>query len=221
MDFLSQVTTFQLIANILSGIFALYVYNKLPLIQLKLDKQVQHLVFGSSAALFILWMFRTSIYDGLSVHFLWLATIPLLLGFRWSLFSASLVLLSLTALGEESFRMLGVNFLLGVLLPISVTYALYSVTFYKLPRNLISYIFVCGFIAGGLSIGLKMFAMGGYYYLEGIHTWHVVSENYLVLLKYLLMPEAMFNTMTLVILALHKPKWVYTFYNKFDVNKGK
>lgn len=214
-------STLQVLASFISLILAYFVFKKLPLIQLKQDKKVQHLVFGSTAALFILWMFRTGIYDGLTVHFLWLAALPLVLGFRWAVFTASLVLLCVTLLGEESIKMLGVNLLLGVFLPISLTYGLYSLTFYKLPRNTVVYILLCAFIPGALSIVVKMLALSGYYYLDGVHNWQTINDKYLTLTSLMWFPEAMFNGMTITMLVIHKPEWVYTFYNKFHLGLNK
>ncbi|MGJ8682708.1 energy-coupling factor ABC transporter permease [Paraglaciecola sp.] len=213
------MTSIQIMASLLSCILAYCCFKNLSLQQLKSDKKVQHLIFGSTAAIFILWMFRTGTYPGLTVHFLWLSTLPLLLGFRWSVLSASLALLGVTILGEENFNLLGINFLLGVLLPISVTYGLYTLIYHVFPKQPYLYLFVCGFLCGALAIGMKMLALSGYYYLDGVHSWHTISENYLNLTSYLLMPEAMFNGMTLVVLVIHKPQWVYTFYTRFSFEK--
>tara|TARA_R110002153_G_scaffold6556_17_gene30065 strand:+ start:7772 stop:8434 length:663 start_codon:yes stop_codon:yes gene_type:complete len=211
---ISNITNLQILAGILSLLIGYLVSKKLIFSRLISDKKCQHLVFGSAACVFILWMFRTGIYDGLVVHFLWLSALPLLLGFRWAVFSATLALVGVTILGQEHINMLGVNFLLGVLAPISLTYGVYSLTFYKLPRHLFVYIFLCAFIPGALSIGLKMLAMSGYFYLDGMYSWQVIEDNYLVLSTLMLFPEAMFNGMTITLLIIYKPEWVYTFYDK-------
>ncbi|WP_081587561.1 energy-coupling factor ABC transporter permease [Paraglaciecola arctica] len=214
MEQISNITNLQILAGILSLLIGYLVSKKLIFSRLISDKKCQHLVFGSAACVFILWMFRTGIYDGLVVHFLWLSALPLLLGFRWAVFSASLALVGVTIFGQEHLHMLGVNFLLGVLAPISLTYGVYSLTFYKLPRHLFVYIFLCAFIPGALSIGLKMLAMSGYFYLDGMYSWQVIEDNYLVLSTLMLFPEAMFNGMTITLLIIYKPEWVYTFYDK-------
>lgn len=214
MEQLSNITHLQILAGLLSLAVGYLVSKKLVFSQLISDKKCQHLVFGSAACVFILWMIQTGIYPGLTVHFLWLSALPLLLGFRWAMFSATLALLGVTLLGNESINMLGVNFLLGVLLPIALTYGFYSLTFHKLPRHIFIYIFLCAFIPGALSIGLKMLALSGYFYLEGLYTWPVIEDNYLILTTLMMFPEAMFNGMTITLLIIYKPEWVYTFYDK-------
>jgi uncharacterized membrane protein len=215
----SYFTDLQTLAGLLSLAIFYLVSKKLIFSRLVSDKKCQHLVFGSAALVFLLWMFRTGIYDGLTVHFLWLSALPLLLGFRWAIFSASLALIGVTLFGKESIEMLGVNFLLGVLAPISLTYGFYSLTFHKLPRHLFIYIFLCAFIPGALSIGLKMLALSGYFYLDGVYSWQVIADNYLVLTTLMLFPEAMFNGMTITLLIIYKPEWVYTFYDKLYLDE--
>jgi uncharacterized membrane protein len=219
MEQSSYFTDIQAIAGLLSLVICFFVSKKLVFSQLISDKKCQHLVFGSAACVFTLWMFRTGIYDGLNVHFLWLSALPLLLGFRWAIFSATLALLGVTVFGKENIDMLGVNFLLGVLLPIALTYGIYSLTFHKLPRHIFVYIFLCAFIPGALTITLKMLALSGYFYLDGVYSWRIIEDNYLVLSTLMLFPEAMFNGMTMTLLIIFKPEWVYTFYDKLYLDK--
>ena len=219
MEHISYFSDIQTVAGLLSLLICFFVSKKLIFSQLVLDKKCQHLVFGSAACVFILWMFRTGIYDGLNVHFLWLSALTLLLGFRWAIFSASIALLGVTIFGKESIDMLGVNFLLGILAPISLTYGIYSLTFHKLPRHIFTYIFLCAFIPGALTIALKMLALSGYFYLDGLYSWHIIEDNYLMISTLMLFPEAMFNGMTITLLIIYKPEWVYTFYDRLYLDK--
>lgn len=219
MEHTSYFTDIQTVTGLLSLLICFFVSKKLIFSQLVLDKKCQHLVFGSAACVFILWMFRTGIYDGLNVHFLWLSALTLLLGFRWAIFSASIALLGVTIFGKESIDMLGVNFLVGILAPISLTYGIYSLTFHKLPRHIFTYIFLCAFIPGALTIALKMLALSGYFYLDGLYSWHIIEDNYLMISTLMLFPEAMFNGMTITLLIIYKPEWVYTFYDRLYLDK--
>ncbi|GGD53553.1 energy-coupling factor ABC transporter permease [Lacimicrobium alkaliphilum] len=184
------------------------------------NRKLQHLLFGSAACLFVLWLFRAGIYTGLNVHFLWLTALTLVMGFRGAMLSASLALLGVTLVGKESWNLFGINGLLGIFLPIGLSYCCYNLAFHKLPRHFFIYIFVCAFLPGALMIALKMFALGGYYWLEGIHDWTIIQENYLILIPLLLFPEAMLNGMTMTLLVMYKPSWVYTFYDKFYLDKN-
>lgn len=194
-----------------------YLVNRLPIKQLLTQGRIQHLVFGSAACVFGLWLFKTGVHPGLDVHFLWLCALCLMLGLRWALVSASIALFGLTLLGKESWSMLGVNGLIGVVIPLVCTYLIYSFSFHRLPKHFMIYVFICAFLPGALTIAIKMFLLGGYYYLDGIYPWETIQSNYIVLIQLLAFPEAMFNGMTIILLVIYKPHWVYTFYDKFYI----
>jgi uncharacterized membrane protein len=191
-----------------------YVASRVDWRQFASDKFLQHLVFGSGAALFVLWLFRAGIYDGLDVHFLWLSALTLTLGFHYALLIAGLVLVGITVVGKESWDMLGANGLLGVCLPIALTYGIYAFSFHRIPRHLFVYVFVCAFFPGALMIALKMLFIGGFYVLGGVHALDIVNDNYWVLIPLLLFPEAMLNGMTMTLLIIYKPHWVKTFADR-------
>jgi uncharacterized membrane protein len=216
---MNDMSQLQIFAALLSAALMGLVLKNMAFSQLRDDKKVQHLVFGCTVSLSLLWMVQTGIAGNPKVHFLWLAALPLVLGFRWAMFSATLALLVLTAFGLEPVNLLGVNFLLGVLAPIALTYGIYSLTFHKLPHNIFVYIFLCAFIPGALSICLKMLLLSVYYYVDTIYPWQAIFDNYLVLTALLAFPEAMFNGMTITLLIIYKPQWVYTFYDKFYLGK--
>lgn len=181
------------------------------------DKNRQHVIFGFTAIVFFLWIFRAGIYTGLSVHFLWLSALVLTLGFRWACLSASIALLGITATGADSWEMIGINGLVGVLTPISVTYLIYMIAFHRIPRNVFVYIFVCAFLPGALVIAMKMGLLGAVYFTEGIYDWTTVRDNYLILIPLLLFPEGLLNGMTMTLLVVYKPHWVVTFHDKFYI----
>ena len=149
---------------------------------------------------------------------MWLTALALTLGLRWSIIAATLALLGVTALGYEQWQMLGINGLLGIVIPIGITHLIYNLSFHRLPRNLFLYIFVCGFFPGALMIALKMFLLGGYYTLDGTYDWITVKDNFLVLIPLMLFPEGMLNGMTMTLLVIYKPHWVYTFHDKFYID---
>jgi len=197
----------------------LYIFKQVSLSDFLTRKKQQHLVFGCSAAVFTLWIFRAGIYDGLSVHFLWLPALALTLGLRWGIICASVALLGVTAVGIESWSMLGVNGLLGIVLPMCLSYLVLMLAFHKLPRHLFVYIFVCAFFPGAMAIAFKMLLLTSYYAVDGIYTWQVAYENYLILTPLMLFPEAMLNGMTMTLMVIYKPDWVYTFHDKFYLDK--
>lgn len=192
-----------------------WLLKQFPPTQMLASKRMQHLVLGGAVFSFILWSFQVGVLNGLEVHFLGLTALSLMLGFRRALFAGSLALLGVTLIGEESWSMLGVNGLLGVLLPLGISHLVYNLSFHKLPRHFFVYIFVCAFLTGALCIALKMLLMGGYFYLDGLYSWREIKDNYLMLIVLLIFPEGMFNGMSMTLLVIYAPSWVYSFYDKF------
>jgi uncharacterized membrane protein len=216
---LASITTLQFIALLGYAACLYFVGRKLPFANLVNDKKVQHLVFGCAASVFCLWIFQTGVYEGLNVHFLWLTALVLVLGFRWAVFSSFIALVGITLIGKESWAMLGINGLLGSLLPLSLSYLVYMFTFYKLPRHVFIYIFICAFLTGAMMIGIKMSLLSGYYYINGDYDWLTIRDNYLILSTLMLFMEGMLNGMTITLLIIYKPQWVYTFYDKLYIEK--
>lgn len=196
-----------------------FVFRSVNLAVLADNSRIQHVIFGATASLFVLWLFRTGIHDGLSVHFLWLTAMALTLGLRWAILGASIALLGVTIVGLESWSMLGVNGLLGVILPLCFSYLVFTLVFHKLPRHLFVYIFVCAFFPGAATIAFKMALFAGYYSFAEIYSWREVYDNYLILTPLMLFPEAMLNGMTITLLTIYKPQWLYTFHDKFYLDK--
>lgn len=179
------------------------------------QRKWQHIIFGSVVAVLFLWAFRVSIYNGLVIHFLWLTTLTLVLGFRWAVIVGTSVLLISTVIGNEHWSMIGVNGLIGVMLPIIITYAIFAFSFHRLPRHLFIYIFLCAFFPGAISIGAKMLAMSGYYYLEGFYAWDIIMDNYTKMTILMMFPEAFFNGFSITCLVIYKPDLVHTYHDKF------
>ncbi|MBE1301608.1 MAG: hypothetical protein GJ680_17105 [Alteromonadaceae bacterium] len=205
-----------LLAAFLAALFA--VVKRTDFNGLTQQSRIQHIIFGTTAALFSLWLFRTGIYEGLNVHFLWVTAAVLTLGFRWSFIACSLALCAVSLLGLEDWRAIGAQGLFGVLLPIVLTYAIFTLSFHRLPRNVFVYIFVFAFFAGFVSITAKMGLLGVYYYFELGYDWHIITDNYLILIPLLVFPEGLLNGMTMTLLIIYKPSWVYTFHDKFYID---
>ncbi|MCW8108766.1 energy-coupling factor ABC transporter permease [Alteromonas ponticola] len=192
--------------------------KNIPFAQFRADSRRQHIVFGAAASVFFLWIFRAGIFPGLDVHFLWLPALALILGFRFAILAASFALAGTTVIGLDSWSMFGVNGLLGICAPIALTYVIYIISFHRIPRNLFVYIFVCAFFPGAAMIAIKMGLLGGYYFIDGMYEWEVIKDNYLILIPLLLFPEGMLNGMTLTLLTIYKPEWIYTFHDKFYID---
>jgi uncharacterized membrane protein len=209
------VTSLQIICLIIFAISVVYVVTKTDFKRIIEERKWQHIIFGSAVAILVLWSFRVSIYDGLVIHFLWLTTLTLVLGFRWAILVATTILLISTIIGNEHWSMIGVNGLIGVFLPIVITYGIFAFSFHRVSRHLFVYIFICAFFPGAISIGAKMLAMSAYYYFDGAYTWDILQYNYTNLTILMVFPEAFFNGFSITCLIIYRPDLVHTYHDKF------
>ncbi|MBL1377536.1 energy-coupling factor ABC transporter permease [Zobellella iuensis] len=182
------------------------------------DKTRQHLCFGAAIALVPLWMLQAGVKEGLEIHFLGLTTLALMLGWRLSQLTALLSLLLVTLFGVESWSDFGINLLLGVILPLAVSYFVFLLSYSYLYRHLFVYIFVAGFFNGALAIAAKTLAFAGYLTWSGQYAWPTVLDNYVSILPLLLFPEALLNGMAITLLVVFRPQWVRTFYDRDYLN---
>jgi uncharacterized membrane protein len=212
------VSTIQTISLLIYALGFFYVASKTDFIRIIKERKWQHIIFGSTVAILFLWSFRVSIYDGLVIHFLWLTTLTLVLGFRWAVLVGSTVLIIMTILGNEQWSMLGVNGLIGVFLPILITYGIFAFSFHRMPRHLFVYIFLCAFFPGAITMGVKMLAFSGYYFVDGVYTWDIIQYNYTYMTLLMMFPEAFFNGFSITCLVIYKPDLVHTFHDKFYID---
>lgn len=189
-------------------IFAALRINWLALGQ---DSDRQQLCVIAVLILTSIWMLQTGIQPGLDIHFLALTTLTLCVGWRLGLICASIALLIITALGINTWADFGVNLLLGVVWPVSLTYFLFLLTYSYLARHLFIYTFIAGFFNAALTLAASMFTFGLYATWSGLHSWQVVVDDYLSILPLVMFPEGLINGMSLTALVMYKPEWVCTY----------
>ncbi|MFR9718100.1 energy-coupling factor ABC transporter permease [Aeromonas diversa] len=174
----------------------------------------QRLLLGASLTLIPLWLLRAGLHQGLSIHFLGLTALTLLLGWRLALLAGTLTLLALTGFGVDSPTQLGSELLLGVMVPVLVSQALFLASWVWLPRHLFVYLFVAAFLGGAVTISVKVVGTALWAGWSGAYPWHTIEDNYLSIWPLLLFPEALLNGMTMTLLAVYRPHWVHSFHDR-------
>ena len=207
-------------ASLLLALFILYVAIRQQDWRLFLkDHSKQHVCAVSVVILMALWALQTGIRDGLEVHFLGLTALTLMLGWRLSLLTASLALMLTTLLGLSPWYDLGLQLLLGIIWPVSLSYFVFLLIYSYLPRHLFIYTFIAGFFNGALTITAKMLAFALYFYFTETHSWSAIFRDYLTIIPLLLFPEGLINGMSITALVVYKPEWVCTFLDKDYLQK--
>ena len=174
----------------------------------------QHLCLGGAIVLVPLWTLRAGLHEGLEIHFLGLTSLTLLLGWRLALLAPCLTLLLLAYFGVIPLTDIGWQALIGVALPVATSWLLFLGSWAWLPRHLFVYLFVAAFLGGALSISAKVIASALLLGVSGTYSWHTISADYLSIWPLLLFPEALLNGMTMTLLAVYRPHWVNTFFDR-------
>ena len=174
----------------------------------------QHLCLGGAIVLVPLWTLRAGLHEGLEIHFLGLTSLTLLLGWRLALLAPCLTLLILAYFGVIPLTDIGWQALIGVALPVATSWLLFLGSWAWLPRHLFVYLFVAAFLGGALSISTKVIASALLMGVSGTYSWHTISADYLSIWPLLLFPEALLNGMTMTLLAVYRPHWVNTFFDR-------
>ncbi|WP_368224214.1 energy-coupling factor ABC transporter permease [Aeromonas sp. s4] len=174
----------------------------------------QHLCLGGAIVLVPLWTLRAGLHEGLEIHFLGLTSLTLLLGWRLALLAPCLTLLLLAYFGVIPLADIGWQALISVALPVATSWLLFLGSWAWLPRHLFVYLFVAAFLGGALSISAKVIASALLMGVSGTYSWHTISADYLSIWPLLLFPEALLNGMTMTLLAVYRPHWVNTFFDR-------
>lgn len=174
----------------------------------------QHLIFGCSVALIPLWLLQTGIKPGLEIHFLGLTAVTLLLGLRLAIFSSTLTLILMNILYASAWPEFGWQGLLTIIVPVSVSYLIFLISYNFLPRHLFVYIFVAAFFNGAITILVKVVLQSWVGVFRELYSWDAIVANYLQVWPLLVFPEALLNGMIITLLVVYKPSWLATYRDR-------
>ena len=184
---------------------------RLPWAVLLGNRRQQHLFFGSTVALTLLWTLRAGISPGLGIHFLGITTLTLMFGWDLAVLSASLALLGVTWVGLESWQAFGFNGLCTILLPAMVSLGILRLVEARLAKNFFIYLFCCAFIGAGLAVAAGGVAAALLLWGLDVYPWERIQQEYLILLPLIMFPEGLLNGILMTGMMVFYPDWIRTF----------
>ncbi|ANF24120.1 energy-coupling factor ABC transporter permease [Stutzerimonas stutzeri] len=182
-----------------------------PWVELFSDTRRQHLLFGAVLAVFLLWLVRRDFDSGLSFHFIGLTAVTLLLDWPLAILAAFVAQLGLTVTGHQQLVALGLNGVLLVLIPVTVTEACAIAVERTQPRNLFVYIFFSGFFAAGLATLACILAGLGILLIDGLYPMPPWLDDFAGYIWLVMFPEAFINGAVVSALVVFYPDWMETF----------
>lgn len=204
--------SYWLIGSALVYIFALLTAVKFaPWTVIAENRILQHMLFGATLLLMILWSMRAGISPGLDIHFLGMTVMALVFGWDLAILAATIALIGMALIGKESWDGLFVNGICSVLLPVLATYLVLKFTEKKLLKNFFVFLFICGFLGAGISTAVSGLATSAVLVLDGVYDLNKIYHEYIRYLPLIMFPEGLLNGIFLTGMLVFHPDWVRTF----------
>ncbi len=183
------------------------------------NRHLQHLFFGSTVALTLLWTLRAGISPGLGIHFLGMTLLTLMFGWDLAIVSATLALLGVSWVGLESWQGFGFNGLCTIVLPALVSLGILRLVEARLAKNFFVYLFCCGFLGAAISVGIMGLAAALSLWGLDVYPWQQVYQEYVLLLPLIMFPEGLLNGIVMTAMMVFYPDWIRTFNARIYIDE--
>jgi uncharacterized membrane protein len=167
-----------------------------------------------------LWALSVGGHPALEFHLLGLSAMVLMFGWRLALVAGAIALVLLCAVGVGDWAALGMNGLIGVVLPVFLARRLHDLIYARLPRHFFVYVLVSAHFSSMLVIGAVILAGAAVTWVLGAHDLARIVDEYLVFAPMVLLPEGFMNGAVMTMLIALKPEWVRSFDDR-DYIDGK
>lgn len=208
------MTSWQIVGALIALAIMLYYFPREFLPKLLSEPDYQHLVFASAVVLSLFWNVQAGIKDGLNLHFLLVTTLVLCHGWRIACWICLLPTILLVIFAKLPWQDAGLFALCTFILPGLFSYTLFLASYRYLTRHLFVYIFVAGFICAALTITLHISLTALWFGLEGRFDWRTIYNDYWQLSLLIWFPEALLNGGAITLMAIYRPHWLRTFYDR-------
>lgn len=169
-----------------------------------------NIFLAATVAVLGLWLIKTGIRPGLNFHLLGATVLTLMFRPLFALFSIALVTAAISLWSGE-YAAYPANWLLMGVVPVGVSWAIYTLTDRKLPNHLFIYIFLNAFFGAAIAILFVGLASTGFVALSGLYPLSYLLEEYLPYFLLMAFSEAFITGMLITMMVIYKPEWVATF----------
>jgi len=199
------------IFNVLFLVVFSYACYRAPWRLLKVNSALQHLCFGASVALVLLWSIKTQIFAGISIHLIGMTALSLVLGWDLAIVCAGIALALITFASAGSWTNFAANGVITIILPVTVSVIISRLVDRKLPKNFFIYLFVCGFFCAGLSAFLIGMSVSVTLWINDIYPWVKIQREIITIIVLTIFPEGLLNGILLSAIMVFYPDWIRSF----------
>ncbi|MCJ8337749.1 MAG: energy-coupling factor ABC transporter permease [Pseudomonadales bacterium] len=197
--------------NALFLLVFIYACYRSPWHLIKTNSTLQHLCFGATVTLMLLWSIKADISTGISIHLIGMTVLSLVLGWDLAIVCASIALTLVTIASASGWANFAANGVITLLLPVAVTYIIAGIVDRKLPKNFFIYLFVCGFFCAGLSAVLVGLSVSATLWVNDIYPWVKIQREIVTIILLTVFPEGLLNGMLLTAIMVFYPDWIRSF----------
>lgn len=176
-----------------------------------LQNDSSNVLFAACASLFLIWVLKVHLHEGISIHLLGSTLLTLM--FRWqvAIMANALIVLGITLISDADIQAFATNTLLTGVLPIFISYSIWRLNEWYLPANYFIYIFIAAFLSAGISMFSSGFA--SYHLLRALDNSlsSDILDEYLMIYIPIMYPEAFLTGAAISIFVIYKPQWISTF----------
>lgn len=189
----------------------LYALYRSPWQQLKSQQGLQHLCFGASVVLLVIWSIRADLSEGISIHFLGMTALCLVLGWDLAIVCASISLVLISYFSGGHWSNFAANGVLTIILPVAVAQLVMLWVTKRMPKNFFVYLFVSGFFCAGLSAVLTGLSVSLTLWLNDIYPWIKIQQDIVTIIVLTIFPEGLLNGIILTAIMVFFPDWIRSF----------
>lgn len=175
------------------------------------DRNAQHILFGMTVAVLVLWTIRAGIGQAPAIHLLGATVLTLMFGPQFGILAMSIVLLGDQLAHGAVLSAYPVYALTLVMLPVHFIAHLYRFVDRVLPNHFFIYIFINAFFGAALSMALASLALTLVYSFAAGFAFATLWQHYLQYSLMLMFPEAFISGMCMTVFVAYKPQWVSSF----------
>ena len=178
-----------------------------------LDQANLNIFLAATVCVLGLWLIKTGIKPGLNFHLIGATALTLMFRPLFALFSLALLTAAISIWHGE-YAAFPANWLIMGVVPVAVSWSIYTLVDRKLPNHLFIYIFINAFFGAALAAIAVGLAATGFIALSGVYPIDYLLEEYLPYFFLIAFSEAFITGMLITMMVIYKPEWVATFDDK-------
>ena len=173
----------------------------------------QHLLLGSTICLFLIWKLAAGLQGHyFELHLFAVTAVVMLIGVSPALISSALALVLLHLLNNDlGWSAYGVNFVLGLLVPILVTAVCMNIIGRLPQRNPFAFMLGCGFVGAILARLISGVLVYLLLLFSGVPELMLMADEYFPYMLLIAFPEGFVNGTLISCITVFYPHWVRSF----------